>query len=75
MNLILGDLNAIVSSERCQDVVADYGLGGRSERGEKLIQFCQEQNLTIMNTNYKLNKTHLFTWRSTPDTPNQIVIQ
>ena len=47
---IMGDLNANVGDERYQDIVGMHGLGRRNERGERLIQFCQENKLIIANT-------------------------
>ena len=46
----MGDLNANVGDERYQNIVGRHGLGRRSEREERLIQFCQEKKLIIANT-------------------------
>ena len=47
---IMGDLNAYVGDERYQNIVGMHGLSRRNERGERLIQFCQENKLFIANT-------------------------
>ena len=47
---IMGDLNAKVGDERYQNIVGMHGLGRRNERGERLIQFCQENKLIIAKT-------------------------
>ena len=44
---IMGHLNAKVRDERYQNIVKMHGLGRRNERGERLIQFCQENKLII----------------------------
>ena len=38
----MGDLNAKVGKERTTDITGQYGLGARNERGERLIEFCQQ---------------------------------
>ena len=50
---IMGDLNAKVGDERHSNIVGMHGLGGRNERGERLIQFCQENKLIIANTSFQ----------------------
>ena len=45
----------------------------RNERGERLVEFCKENNLVIGNTLFKQHTRRTFTWTS-PDgqTRNQI---
>ena len=43
---IMGDLNAKVGNKKYQYIVGMHGLGRRNERGERLIQSCQEINFT-----------------------------
>ena len=47
---IMGELNAKVGSELFESIVGKYGLGEKNDRGERLIEFCQQNNLTIANT-------------------------
>ena len=42
---IMEDLNVKVGDERYQYIVGVHGLGRKNERGERLIQFCQENKL------------------------------
>ena len=51
----------------------NFGLGTVKERGERLLQFCAINGLTVVNTLYKHKKCRLVTWIS-PDyvTRNQI---
>ena len=61
---IMGDMNAIVGDERYQNIVGMHGLGRRNERGERLIQFCQENKLIIANTWFQQPVRKLYTWKS-----------
>ena len=74
--IILGDMNAKVGRDSYSNwpsVVGIYGVGRCNERGERLLQFCAINNLTIVNTLYKHNLSRRITWTS-PDgkTQNQI---
>jgi len=73
VNIILGDMNAKVGKGIVEHVVGGFGLGVRNERGERLIEFCQEMDFTIMNTFFKLPDRRLYTWRSPADNNNRIV--
>ena len=69
----MGKLNATVGDERYQNMVGMHGLGRRNERGERLIQFCQENNLIIANTWSQQPVRKLYTWKSPGGTSrNQI---
>ena len=41
-------------------------LGGRNEAGDRLVQFCEENELSITNTFFEQPDRRLFTW-TTPD--------
>ena len=74
--IILGDMNAKVGRDSYSNwtsLVGIYGVGDCNERGERLLQFCAINNLTIVNTLYKHNLLRRVTWTS-PDgkTRNQI---
>ena len=70
---IMGDLNAKVGDERYQNIVGMHGLGRRNERGERLMQFCQENKLIIANTWFQQPVRKLYTWKSPGDiSRNQI---
>lgn len=68
--IVLGDFNAKVGSTKNESglrhIVGLYGLGTRNDRGERLIQFAADNNLTIMNTVFKQHPRRLYTWTS-PD--------
>ena len=37
----MGDMNAKVGEGRFENVVGEYGLGQRNERGERFIEWCK----------------------------------
>lgn len=54
VNVIMGDFNAKVGSGVSDGVTGRHGLGERNERGERMIQFCQEEEFVITNTLFEL---------------------
>ena len=67
---IIGDWNAKVGSQEIPGVPGKFGLGLRSEAGQRLIEFCQENALVIANTFFQQNKRQLYTW-TLPDGKRQ----
>lgn len=63
INISLGDMNAKVGKGVVEHAVRDFGLGVRNDRGERLIEFCQEVDLNIMNIFVKLASRRLNTWK------------
>ena len=53
VNIIMGDFNAKVGRGRREDVVGDHVLGTPNDRRNRIVKFCQEENLIIANTQYK----------------------
>ena len=47
---IIGDWNAKVGSQETPGVTGTFGLGMRNEAGQRLVEFCQENALVIVNT-------------------------
>ena len=47
---IIGYWNAKVESQETPRVTGKFGLGIRNEAGQRLIEFCQENALVIVNT-------------------------
>ena len=69
----MGDMNAKVGSLAIGNIVGKFGLGERNERGERMIQFCTENKLTICNTWFQHHVRKRYTWKSPVDiTRNQI---
>ena len=67
---IIGDWNAKVGSQETPGVTGKFGLGIQNEAGQRLIEFCQENALVIVNTLFQQHKRRLYTWRS-PDGQQQ----
>ena len=63
---IIGDWNAKVGSQETLRVTGKFGLGIWNEAGQRLIEFCQENTLVIVNTLFQQHKRRLYTWTS-PD--------
>ncbi|XP_068625267.1 craniofacial development protein 2-like [Battus philenor] len=73
INIILGDMNAKVGRREVKGTVGKYGLGERNDRGDRLVQFCQDQDFVIMNTYFQLPHRRLYTWTSPLHKPDRIV--
>jgi len=73
ITVIMGDFNAKVGNVNIPPVTGGEGLGKINERGERLIDFCMEQEICLTNTWFKQHQRRLYTWTS-PDgnTKNQI---
>ena len=63
---ITGDWNAKVGSQEIPGVTKKFGLGVQNEAGQRIIEFCQENTLVIVNTLFQQHKRRLYTWTS-PD--------
>ena len=63
---IIGDQNAKVGSQETPGVTGKFGLGIWNEKGQRLIEFHQENTLVIANTLFQKHKRRLYTWAS-PD--------
>ena len=72
---IIGDWNAKVGSQETPGITGKFGLGIRNEAGQRLIEFCQENELVITNTLFQQHKQRLYTWTS-PDSQhwNRLII-
>ncbi|XP_060519748.1 craniofacial development protein 2-like [Cylas formicarius] len=73
VTIVMGDFNAKVGNRPREGIVGEYGLGVPNERGDRLVQFCQERELVITNTFFKLPSRRLYTWRSNAETLDRIV--
>ena len=60
---IIGDWNAKVGCQETPEVTGKFGLGVQNETGQRLIEFCQENSLIIVNTLFQ-HKRRLYTWTS-----------
>ena len=57
---ITGDWNAKVGSQEIPGVTGKFGLGIQNEAGQRLIEFCQENALVIVNTLFQQHKRRLY---------------
>lgn len=73
INILMGDFNAKVGEGELPGVVGKWGLGDRNDRGDLLVQFCQEKELVITNTLFKMPVRRRYTWTSPAHTEESIV--
>ena len=75
-HIIMGDFNAKVGKQDQNSTarsVGPHGTGERNERGERLMNFAEENNLIIANTFFQKPKKRMWTWESpNGETRNQI---
>ena len=72
--MVCGDFNAKVGKQAFNTPnIGVFGLGDTNEEGERLVNFCIDNNLTITNTKFQHHPRRCYTWTS-PDqrTRNQI---
>ena len=62
-----------VGDKKEQKIIGNFGLGDKNDNGERLVEFCQRQNLMISNIWFEKKESSRHTWTS-PDgkTKNQI---
>ena len=58
---IIGDWNAKVGSQETAGVTGKFDLGIWNEAGQRLIEFCQENALVIVNTHFQQHRRRLYT--------------
>lgn len=75
ITIVLGDFNAKVGESLQNECMGSFGLGERNDRGDRLLQFCQEHKMVLTNTFFKLPKRRLYTWRSPADKPGRLIIR
>ena len=61
--IIMGDLNARVGVDRTNvdNIIGPFGEATKNEDGERLIDWCLMNNISIMNGFFKQRETHKFT--------------
>ncbi|GFR77542.1 craniofacial development protein 2-like [Elysia marginata] len=63
----MGDFNAKVGEQRMDDVVGPHGLGQKNERGERLVEWAQRNEVIIGNTWFEQPPRRKLTWISPGD--------
>ena len=61
---IIQDWNAKVGSQETPGVTGKFGLGVQNEAAQRLLEFCQQNLLVIVNTLLQQHKRRLYTWTS-----------
>lgn len=60
--VIVGDLNGRIRGKQADRVVGRYGDDDENDNGERILQLCYQQDLTILNSRFKHKKIHTYTW-------------
>jgi len=62
---VAGDFNAKVGAQSFDnEVCGKYGLGTANEAGERLLDFCRDNDLYITNTAFQHHERRRYTWLS-----------
>jgi len=59
--IIMGDWNAIVGEGVDGQADGHYGLGVKNDRGERLVDFCKQYDMSIANTFQNLHRRRRYT--------------
>ncbi len=59
----MGDMNGKVGDEWVMNVVGKWGIPGKNENGEWLVDACTERGLFLANTFFQHKNMHRYTWR------------
>lgn len=59
--IIMGDRNAFVGETQEQGILGTFELEKINQEGERLVEFCKEQNLIITNTLFLQPKRRRYT--------------
>ena len=64
MLIVMGDFNSKIGEDNhgYEDIMGKFGCGTRNEHGEKMLEFCQRNELFITNTQFFHRKNHRHTW-------------
>ena len=60
----IGDWDAKVGSQETPGITGKFGLGVQNEIRQRVIEFCQENALVIVNIILLQHKRRLYTWTS-----------
>ena len=61
---IMGDWNAKVGRTESSSAVGKFSLGERNEEGERMVDFCEQNELVVTNTLFDQPKRRLYIWTS-----------
>ncbi|XP_050424191.1 craniofacial development protein 2-like [Adelges cooleyi] len=66
--IIMSDFNAGKGEGQDNQIVGKHGLGRRNIRGERLVNFCKQNNFLVTNTMFEVPKIRRYTWVAPGDT-------
>ena len=66
IKIAMGDFNAKVGKDFAtwSGILGHHGYGNENGRGERLLQFCQVNKMSILNTWFQHKKTQKWTWEA-----------
>ena len=73
IRIVMGDFNSKVGKDRKANTVGPFGLGEINERGERLIEWCREQKMAVMNTWFKNHPRRCWTWKCPGDRTRNMI--
>ncbi|XP_068229346.1 craniofacial development protein 2-like [Palaemon carinicauda] len=61
---MVADINSKIGNDRrgYEDMMREFGLGERNERGQRKLEFCQGKPLCITNNYFYHREQHRYTW-------------
>ena len=66
ITVIAGDFNAKVGQRiDGEECLGQFTRGRRNNNGQRLVEFCEENNLAVSNSLFKHRASHTTTWEST----------
>lgn len=63
----MGDWNSIVGEGVDGQEVGAFGLGTRNKKGDLLVHFCKQHNMTIANTFQNIHRRKRYIWKMPGD--------
>ena len=62
--IVMGDLNGHIGTNRAgyEDIIGEHSIGDRNREGERILDFCVRNRMSIMNTFYEHKPSHKWTW-------------
>ena len=67
IKIVMGDFNAKVGEGRIGNIIGPHGLGEINESGERLVEWCAENEFVVTNTWFKNHARRKWTWKSPGD--------
>ncbi|KAL1447418.1 hypothetical protein WDU94_003530 [Cyamophila willieti] len=64
VKVIMGDFNAGIGCKKdaSETAVGNFGFGDRNDRGDRLVEFAEQEQLCILNSHFKKKPHRKWTW-------------